>query len=186
MITRFFALLLMAWILGFAWFGLWLPVPADGPADARAAETKAHTDGVVVLTGGEGRIEQGLAVLSAQHADRMLISGVDRDVRRVELEALYPKQAAQFACCVDLGFKAVDTRSNALETARWVARNKAKSIRLVTSDWHMRRARLELDMLIDPSVTVLEDAVPTNPSMTMLLTEYHKYMLRLLAASAGI
>ncbi len=182
MITRFVALLLMAWILGFAWFGLWLPVPADGGA----AEAKARTDGVVVLTGGEGRIEQGLAVLSAHHADRMLISGVDRDVKRAELEALYPRQSDQFACCVDLGFKAVDTRSNALETARWVARNNAKSIRLVTSDWHMRRARLELDMLIDPNVKVVEDAVPTNPSMTMLVTEYHKYMLRLLAASAGI
>ena len=177
MITRFFALLLMAWILGFAWFGLWLP---------RAAAAATRTDGVVVLTGGEGRIERGLTVLASQSADRMLISGVDRDVKRGELEALYPKQAAQFECCVDLGFKAVDTRSNALETARWVARNKAQSIRLVTSDWHMRRARLELDMLIDPKVTVVEDAVPTNPSMTMLVTEYHKYMLRKIAAFAGI
>jgi uncharacterized SAM-binding protein YcdF (DUF218 family) len=181
MITRFVALLIMAWILGFAWFGLWLPMPADV-----GASTAARTDGVVVLTGGEGRIEQGLSVLTARHAGRLLISGVDRDVRRVELEALYPKQSAQFACCVDLGFKAVDTRSNALETARWVERNRAKSIRLVTSDWHMRRARLELDMLIDPNVRVVEDAVPTNPSLAILLTEYHKYMLRLIAASAGI
>ena len=177
MITRFVALLLMAWILGFAWFGLWLP---------RAALATTRTDGVVVLTGGEGRIEQGLGVLQRQNAARMLISGVDRDVKRGELEALYPAHSEYFACCVDLGFKAVDTRSNALETARWVARNKAQSIRLVTSDWHMRRARLELDMLIDPRVKVVEDAVPTNPSMTMLVTEYHKYMLPLIAASAGI
>lgn len=177
MVTRFIALLLMAWILGFAWFGLWLP---------RSAEAKVRTDGVVVLTGGEGRIERGLTVLAAHHADRMLISGVDRDVKRGELEALYPKQKTQFECCVDLGFKAVDTRSNALETTRWVARNGAKSIRLVTSDWHMRRARLELDMLIDPKVVVVEDAVQTNPSFGVLLTEYHKFMLRKIAAIAGI
>lgn len=177
MITRFVALLMMAWILGFAWFGLWLP---------RAAVASTRTDGVVVLTGGEGRIERGLTVLAQHDANRMLISGVDRDVKRGELEALYPKQAAQFTCCVDLGFKAVDTRSNALETARWVERNHAQSIRLVTSDWHMRRARLELDMLIDPRVKIVEDAVQTNPSMGVLVTEYHKYMLRLIAASAGI
>ncbi len=181
MITRFVALLIMAWILGFAWFGLWLPRPAE-----LWAQADTRTDGVVVLTGGPGRIEQGLSVLSAQKADRMLISGVDRDVRRAELEALYPKQAGQFECCVDLGFKAVDTRSNALETASWVERNHAKSIRLVTSDWHMRRARLELDMLIDPRVTVVEDAVQTEPSMGVLVTEYHKYMLRMIAAGAGI
>ncbi len=177
MITRFVALLVMAWILGFAWFGLWLP---------RAAVATTRTDGVVVLTGGEGRIEHGLGVLQRQNAARMLISGVDRDVKRGELEALYPEHSEYFACCVDLGFKAVDTRSNALETTRWVARTKAHSIRLVTSDWHMRRARLELNMMLDSDVVVVEDAVQTNPTLAMLVTEYHKYMLRLIAAAAGI
>ena len=177
MITRFVALIVMVWILGFAWFGLWLP---------QAAMATTRTDGVVVLTGEGGRIEQGLGVMQRQNANRMLISGVDRDVKRGELEALYPEHSDYFACCIDLGFKAVDTRSNALETARWVERNHARSIRLVTSDWHMRRARLELDMVLSRDVKVVEDAVQTNPSMQALVTEYHKYLLRYVAASAGI
>lgn len=177
MITRFVALIVMVWILGFAWFGLWLP---------RAAAADIRTDGVVVLTGEGGRIERGVAVLIANEARRMLISGVDRDVKRAELEALYPDARDQFECCIDLGFKAVDTRSNALETARWAERNHARSIRLVTSDWHMRRARLELDMVLSSEVKVVEDAVQTSPSMQALVVEYHKYLLRFVAASAGI
>ena len=62
----------------------------------------------------------------------------------------------------------------------------ARSIRLVTSDWHMRRARLELNMVLSRDVKVVEDAVQTNPSMQALVIEYHKYLLRYVAASAGI
>ena len=35
------------------------------------------------------------------------------------------------------------TRGNAQETANWVTANKVRSIRLVTADWHMRRAAAE-------------------------------------------
>jgi len=172
MTKRILSLLLLIWILGFAWFALLLPQPAG----------KQKTDAVVVLTGGANRIDQGLMVLEQGNAKRMLVSGVDRDVKPKELAAQYPGYAKQFACCVDLGFRAVDTRSNGLETARWAARHKIKSIRLVTHDWHMRRARLELDEAMPDDV----HAVMTRPSLAMLFTEYHKYWLRRMAAFLGL
>jgi uncharacterized SAM-binding protein YcdF (DUF218 family) len=176
MIKRTFAFLMLVWMLGFAWFALFLPQPA--------AITK--TDGVVVLTGGAGRIDRGLVVLEKGSARRMLISGVDLEVKPGELAAEYKRPVKLFSCCIDLGFRAVDTRSNGLETARWVAKHNIKTLRLVTHDWHMRRARLELKLALPEGITVIEDAVATKPTWSILFTEYHKYWLRGMAALVGI
>jgi uncharacterized SAM-binding protein YcdF (DUF218 family) len=116
----------------------------------------------------------------------MLISGVDLDVKPGELAAQYDRSTRLFDCCIDLGFRAVDTRSNALETARWVSRHKIKTLRLVTHDWHMRRAMLELGIALPDNVEVIPDAVPTRPTFQILFREYHKYWLRGLAALVGV
>jgi uncharacterized SAM-binding protein YcdF (DUF218 family) len=176
MIRRILALLLIIWILGFAWFALFLPQPID----------IEQADGVVVLTGGTNRIDRGLTIMRAGKARRMLISGVDRDVRPAELAAQYPGKEDIFACCTDLGFRAVDTQTNALETARWVEKYNIKSVRLVTNAWHMRRARLELDNALSGSVKITNDAVPASPSLALLFTEYNKYWLRKLTAILGL
>ena len=89
--------------------------------------------------------------------------------------------AARMACCVTLGYESVDTRANADETARWLARHKAKSVRLVTSDWHMRRAALELEHAVPADLVIVRDAVHTEPSLSILFKEYHKYLARCLA-----
>jgi uncharacterized SAM-binding protein YcdF (DUF218 family) len=57
-----------------------------------------------------------------------------------------------------------------------VAREKVGSIRLVTSDWHMRRAALELKGALPANVTILRDAVHSKPSFKMLFLEYHKLL----------
>ncbi len=82
------------------------------------------------------------------------------------------------ACCVTLGFASVDTRSNAQEAARWIARNRFSSVRLVTNDWHMRRAALELERLVPGNVELIRDAVPSQPSFRILFLEYHKLLAR--------
>lgn len=176
MIRRVFSFIILAWMLGFVWFALLLPQPA----------AIAQTDAVVVLTGGPNRIDRGLEILKAGKSRKMLISGVDRDVKPAELAAQYPGSDRYFTCCIDLGFQSVDTRSNALETARWATRNKVKSLRLVTHDWHMRRARFELDRALPSDITVTNDAVATQPSLNALFKEYNKYWLRAVASLAGI
>ena len=176
MIRRALSFILLAWALGFVWFALLLPQPAS----------MVKTDAVVVLTGGAQRIDRGLEVLEAGKARKMLISGVDRDVKPAELAAQYDRPMSEFECCIDLGFQSVDTRSNALETARWAARNKVKTLRLVTHDWHMRRARFELDRALPTGITVTNDAVSTKPPLGILFTEYNKYWLRAVASLLGI
>lgn len=176
MIRRVLSLIALAWLLGFALFVVLLPRPAG-------AET---TDAIVVLTGGAGRIERGLALIEAKRAKRMLVSGVDRMVRPHELAAQYDKPAALFRCCIDLDEEAVDTRSNAEETADWVQKRGYKSVRLVTTDWHMPRARFELARALHDDVELTSDAVRSNPGFRTLLTEYNKYLLRRGAVLIGL
>ena len=175
MIWRTVAILVLAWALGFAVFMMSLGKPLEG-------ET---TDAIVVLTGGPGRIDRGLALMQQHAAKRMLVSGVDPDVRPRELAAEYKVSPGLFECCIDLGHEAVDTRSNADETARWVREHHYASVRLVTSDWHMPRARLELAHALGSDVELIGDSVATKPRLRMLFAEYHKYLVRRVALLAG-
>jgi uncharacterized SAM-binding protein YcdF (DUF218 family) len=174
-IRRALALLFVVWFLGLVWFAIFLPGPAENE----------RTDAVVVLTGGAGRFERGLDVLQAKQARRMLVSGVDPTVRRAEFEVLRNVPTKVSRCCIDLDKASVDTISNARETARWLKGHKFRSVRLVTSDWHMRRARLELDHVVGRDVRVIGDAVRTNPSLTQLFMEYNKLVARFVALEAG-
>lgn len=167
MIRRLLAVLVLAWLLGFAWFAAALPRPAP---------MKMKTDVIVVPTGGAGRIERGLATLRNGSAARLLVSGVDREVRPREFAAEYKVTPAEMGCCVALGFAALDTRGNALETAHWIKAGHYRSLRLVTSDWHMRRSAGELEEVLPANVRIVEDAVPSQPSLKTLFLEYHKLM----------
>lgn len=176
MIARFFSLLVLLWALGFALFAVTLPRPAGAGA----------TDAIVVLTGGPGRVRHGLSLLQAGKAKRMLVSGVDRRVKPHELAAEYGVPEKLVDCCVDLGHDSVDTRSNAEETAAWVKKRRFRSIRLVTTDWHMPRAHYELSRMVGSDVEIVTDAVVSQPGLIALLKEYNKYLLRRLAAPIGI
>ncbi len=176
MIRRIVAFLFLGWAAGFLWFVVALP----GPAGAE------RSDAVIVPTGGAGRIARGLEVLDDGLAERLLVSGVDPEVRAAEFAAEFDVAPARMECCVTLGFSAVDTRSNASETAKWVAQNEITSLRLVTSDWHMRRAEYEIGRAIGDKVTILPDAVRSEPNFATLFREYHKYLAGLAGGLLGL
>lgn len=102
-----------------------------------------NAEGIVVLTGGDGRIEAGLDILEAHKADRLLISGVHRDVTVEELLALNNGNPA-LAPRIELGFIAQDTLGNADETAAWIEAYRIESLIVVTALYHMPRALMHL------------------------------------------
>ena len=177
MLGRLIGFCIVAIFLWFAWFVLAVPGPLG---------TGVRTDGIVVLTGGPGRVARGIELLQAKSAKRLLISGVDPSVRPVELAVEYKVPKELFDCCVDLGREAVDTRSNAEETAAWIRRNKYKSVRLVTATDHMRRAQVELEARLDPEVDIVPDGVPVDRPLQPMLREFAKYALRRAATFVGI
>lgn len=173
---RLIALVLLAYAIGYAMFAMSVPGPAG---DER-------TDAIVVLTGGTGRLDRGFDLLRRGLAQRMLISGVAPTVRARELVAAYHVEPRLFDCCVILGKEAFDTRSNADEVASWVARWHSRSIRLVTNDIHMRRARYELEKRLSGDVQIVDDAVPTDADMRQVFIEYNKYLLGRAADLVGL
>jgi uncharacterized SAM-binding protein YcdF (DUF218 family) len=172
---RLFVLLLSAYLIGYALFAMLLPGPAG----------EERTDAIVVLTGGSGRLDRGFSVMQRGLARKMLISGVAPTVKPRELAAAYHVDPALFDCCITLGREAVDTRSNADEVAGWLAANRIHSIRLVTNDLHMRRARTEIVERIGPDFAIVSDAVPAAPEAKQVFVEYNKYLLGSLANRIG-
>lgn len=176
MILRLAAIPVLIWALGFVLFVMLLPRPADD----------SPTDAIVVLTGGPGRIQRGISLLEAGQAKRMLVSGVDRRVKPHELAAEYDAPPRLFERQIDLGHESVDTRSNAAEAANWLERRRYASVRLVTTDWHMARAKFDLRQAVGKDVEIVADAVPSQPQLVPLLKEYNKYLLRRASALFGI
>ena len=191
LLVRVGAVAALVWLTGCALFTATLP---------EATPLAVATDAVVVLTGGPGRLARGVAVMQAGSARRMLVSGVGEAVTRAELAATLDDGAdgrsldaaarlanrRLLAAQVDLGYSAVDTRSNAAETTDWMAANNFKSLRLVTSAWHMRRAELELRAQLPADIAIVTDAVPNEPAATRVAREYNKLLLRWVVLKLGI
>lgn len=173
MIARFGSFLLMLYALGFVFFAVTLGKPAKPKAPP--------TDAAVVLTGAKGRIEQAITVLRDGKAKRLLVSGADPLVTKADLVRRLHGNAQLVKCCVDLGSESVDTRSNAEEALRWLTRHNFHSVRLITSDWHMRRASYEFHRVLGDKYRIVPDAVRSEPSFLILFGEYNKYVLRRVA-----
>jgi len=173
MIARLLAFLAVVYGLGFALFAVTLgaPAPADTP----------RVDAIIAITGGKGRIEQATKLLAEGKGKRLLIAGADPSVRKADLVERLGGKEQLFDCCIDLGSESVDTRSNAEEAKRWLERRRYTSLRLVTSDWHMRRARYEFSRQLDDRFTIVPDGVRTEPAFMTLFAEYNKYLLRRLS-----
>jgi uncharacterized SAM-binding protein YcdF (DUF218 family) len=160
------------WAIGFLWFAASVSTMAVPPATQK-------TDAIVVLTGAEGRVDAGLKLLKDGAADKLFISGVNKKVNVAALT-----RGKKVPCCITLGYEATDTKGNADETAHWVKDHDIKSIRLVTSSYHIPRALLELGRQM-PGVTILNHPVKTGneydltarPYWALTFREYNKTIL---------
>ncbi len=175
-ILRFSIIPIVAYVLGMAWFMNSLPTAAGAE----------RTDGIVVLTGGPGRLSRGFDLIQEGAAGRMLISGVASEVRPEELAAEYKVPLDLIRTRVDLGRQATDTRTNGEEVAEWVRRHKMSSIRLVTNDWHMRRARKEISWRLGSGTKVIVDGVHSPRSFSQMFLEYNKYLISPFGEQLGL
>lgn len=145
-----------------------------GPDPAAAAA------GVVVLTGGGGRVATGVELLQAGRAERLLISGVNPGSPPADIAAAAGAPASVFACCVDIGLEASNTAGNALEIAAWARQREYRAIVVVTSDYHMPRALLELHAAA-PELALIPHGVRAPGPLSSAaqgrrwLLEYFKY-----------
>ena len=147
----------LMWLVG-------LFVFADRVRSLTPATEPARADAIVALTGPSSeRVNAAVRLLDQDKGDRLLISGVNREVRRQELRALTPGSNRLFNCCVDLGFEAEDTEGNAQEIASWARTHGYDDLIVVTSDYHMPRSLLEIRS-VAPEIKLHGYAVET-PSL---------------------
>ncbi|MCF3580049.1 YdcF family protein [Planktothrix agardhii 1811] len=178
---------------GFLWF--------LGEAAAEPEAPARRTDAIVVLTGGQERVETALDLLEAGLAPRLLVSGVAPGLTLAELARAHGRAPAALSGRVTLGRAAATTTGNAAETAAWLRAERlgpgspqpVRTIRVVTAGYHMPRALLELRRAL-PGVELV--AHPVGPAALrrgempwlrvgrLLAGEYVKFGLALAGLSA--
>jgi uncharacterized SAM-binding protein YcdF (DUF218 family) len=165
-------------------FILTLPKPAS--------DDVGITDGIVVTTGGQARIEEGLRLLSEGWASKMLVTGVGKGISRISLKrtlSLSAPQIRALECCVDLDAAARDTIGNARSAALWAETNAVTSLRLVTANYHLPRAKNEFRRALPATSLHVYAVIPPDlkldtwyrhwPSTKLLVREYGKYLVSL-------
>jgi uncharacterized SAM-binding protein YcdF (DUF218 family) len=183
---RIFLTFILFWSGGFLVFLSFVPV--------YVGDTHTKTDAIVVLTGGQDRLKTGFSLLHQGFSDRLFISGVNPDENlksllrnQPEVMALHKGQRKELSDKTSLGFLARNTRGNADETTAWVSAHHIKSVRLVTSAYHMPRSLLELHVSM-PGVEIVPHPVVTGglgqedwwqnvKTLTLTVSEYTKYIL---------
>ena len=152
---------------------------------AKPPTTIAKIDGIVVLTGADGgRLTAAASLLQSGHGERMLISGVNKTVKPAQIQALLGIGDAKFSCCVDLDYQAENTFDNGHETAIWARALGYERILLVTSAYHMPRAKLELNAA-SGEVSIIAYPVRANQGAStwrktrLLVREYGKLLVSL-------
>jgi uncharacterized SAM-binding protein YcdF (DUF218 family) len=149
-------------------------------------ELDRDADGIVVLTGGDSRVSDGLALLAARRAKRLLISGVYTGTTASDIGRQVVDYNRMLACCVDLDYSAVNTLGNAVGARQWTVKNGFHSLIVVTSAYHMPRALAELshqlpDVALIP-YPVVSDRLRIEPwwsnsaTTKVVLSEYFKYL----------
>ena len=152
----------------------------------QVADEKLKTDAIVVLTGGSGRLREGLNLLMANRARQMFVSGVYRGVDVKQLLALLQQRPDDVEGRISIG-NAVDTIENALETRTWMSANGYTSMRLVTAAYHMPRSLLEFQNAMPDVKIVPHPVFPEHVkqekwwmfpgTFTLMATEYNKFLV---------
>jgi uncharacterized SAM-binding protein YcdF (DUF218 family) len=170
-------------------WGVGLLAFASRVVHSTPAADPGHAEGVVALTGGSSRrLQAGMRLLQEGRGRRLLISGVYRKTTREQVrQAARAVAGPTYDCCVDLGFEAIDTVGNARETAEWARARGYDRLILVTADYHMPRALLELrgampNVKLTPYPVATEDVDArawwkTPGGLRLMIMEYDKYLV---------
>ena len=168
------------------------------PTQTRSAP---EADGIIVLTGGQARLDAGLELLSQSRISDLLLTGVGAGITKPIIAQSYRLSSTDMAnlnCCIELEFAAKDTKGNARAARRWIDEKAHGSIILVTAHYHMPRALLEFKQAL-PDITIIpHPVIPPDlrksawfgswQTWRLLTREYLKYQWRRasLLITAGI
>ncbi|WP_273726382.1 YdcF family protein [Brucella gallinifaecis] len=178
-VSIFLFLVLLAFLIGFVWF-------SEKVTSMQSPALDAPADAIVVLTGGQSRIQAALDLLKDKQGKRLLISGVHPSTNERDLQRATHTDASLFNCCVDLDRSALNTVGNATESERWIRANGYHRVIVVTNNYHIPRSILEMssrmqDVEFVPYPVVNGEKrthswVAESDTLRVLFIEYVKYI----------
>ena len=171
-------MLFAMWATGFYQFAQLIP--------GSSPDGKQSADAIVVLTGGVGRVGEGLSLLERGLGKKLFVSGVYRGVDVQKLLKVAQQAPGNLECCISLGYAADNTRGNAIETAKWIRAKGINSVRIVTASYHMPRSLLEFRWVLPDDIRIIShpvfpDGFPAKKwwrdfgALRLAMSEYHKY-----------
>ena len=148
-------------------------------------------DSIVVLTGDKFRISKGIEILSNGIGEKLLLSGVNKNIELINIKNEFPKYNNFFDCCVDIDNISSNTFENSRETFLWLEKNKYNSLLIVSSDYHMPRAKLEFERFFKTENTYYHSVNSNNDvnvigKIKKLFLEYVKYMRTYISLVVGL
>ncbi len=169
-------LILLLWICGYGFFLLHI-------SSIKPEHPLKKTDAIIVLTGGTMRIGTGLELYKDGLAPQLFITGVHNLVTDKDIKAMWHNTSEPLPeCCITLGHDATTTTGNSQEAYKWIKDNNIKSIRLVTSSYHMPRAMLEFSPVKNEGGIVIiphpVDEKETFKHLSLAFKEYSKVLFR--------
>ncbi|MBB4124487.1 YdcF family protein [Martelella radicis] len=190
-VLRFFLAAFLAVLIafggGFVWFSANILSAKPPPI--------YETDAIVVLTGGARRIDEALLLLAEGAGERLLISGVNPSTTPESIRKTTGGDSQLFECCVDVGYEALDTYGNAVETRKWIEEHDYRRVLVVTSAYHLPRGLFELRH-IDPDTVFVGYPVPMGEGdgpwygnlryVKVLASEYLKFLGAHVRAVTGL
>jgi len=148
-------------------------------------------DSIVVLTGDKFRISKGMEILSNGIGEKLLLSGVNKNIKLTNIKNEFPKYKIFFDCCVEIENISSNTFENSRETFLWLEKNKYNSVLIVSSDYHMPRTKLEFEKFLNTKNTYYHPVNSNNDLNTIgkikkLFLEYVKYMRTYISLAIGL
>jgi uncharacterized SAM-binding protein YcdF (DUF218 family) len=145
----------------------------------------AKADVIVAISGGDtqARTEEAVRLYKAGYAPRLIFSGAALDPNspsNAQAMAAQAENAGVPLSAITLDEAAANTRQNASGVATIASRNSYKTMILVTSPYHQRRASLVFHRALGPDVTLINHstvdqdwrrshwwATPTSQALTL-------------------
>ena len=152
-----------------------------------ATDEIAYADAIVVLTGGTGRVEEGLRLFREGRGGYLILSGVEETS---SLGAIFPGRDLKTAVDTSriiLDIESRRTIDNAFNVKKIVEDKGFKSLILVTSNYHMKRASTILRKTINGEVKLYRNPVRgpnfkdeewwgNLKSLKLVTSEFFKYI----------
>ncbi len=142
-------------------------------------------DAIVVLAGGRGRIEEGIRLYREKRGQWLLLIGVDPSVRKRDLYR--ERNGERSGEAVILENVSRNTLENALYARNLIVQRHIRSITLITSRYHMKRATLIFRNALPPEIAIYPHPVDSRNlqetwwshggSFRLLFSEFYKYCM---------